>query len=52
MNQPVEGEYAWTVPDVPREESKCKVKVMLKAANGNTVGVDVSDGYFTIQPAQ
>jgi parallel beta-helix repeat protein len=44
------GTYDWTVPDVPKTKSKCMVKVVLKDANGNTVGKDTSDGYFTIQP--
>jgi Tol biopolymer transport system component len=44
------GTHSWTVPDVPETKSKCKVKVVLKDAAGNTVGKDTSDGYFTIQP--
>jgi len=45
------GSYdGWTVPDVLKTKSKCKVKVVLKDARGNTVGKDTSDGYFTIQP--
>jgi subtilisin family serine protease len=41
----------WTVPDVPKTKRKCKVKVVLKDAKGNTVGSDTSNGYFTIEPA-
>jgi len=44
------GTYEWTVPDVLRRKRKCKVKVVLKDAKGNTVGSDTSDGYFTIEP--
>jgi len=44
------GLYDWTVPGVPKTKSKCKVKVVLKDAKGNTVGSDTSDGYFTIEP--
>jgi len=45
------GSYdGWTVPDVPKTKSKCKVKVVLKDARGNTVGSDVSDASFTISP--
>jgi hypothetical protein len=44
------GSYNWTVPNV--SSSSCKVKVVLKDAGGVTVGSDVSDGYFTIQPQQ
>lgn len=42
------GSYDWTVPDV--SSSSCKIKVMLKDAGGATVGNNVSDGFFTIQP--
>ena len=45
------GTYDWTVPDVPKTKAKCKVKVILKDANGKTVGKGTSDGYFTIEPA-
>jgi len=46
------GSYgAWTVPDVPKTKSKCKVKVVLKDARENTVGSDASDSSFTIEPA-
>jgi lysophospholipase L1-like esterase len=41
--------YGWTVPNVAKAKAKCKVKVVLKDASGNTVGKDVSDNYFTIQ---
>ena len=42
------GTYNWTVPNV--SSTKCKVKVILKDASGITVGSDVSDKVFTIQP--
>ena len=42
------GSYPWTVPNV--SSAKCKVKVVLKDANGNILGKDTSDGFFTIQP--
>jgi len=45
------GTYDWTVPVVPKTKSKCKVKVVLKDAKGNTVGSDTSDSSFTIEPA-
>lgn len=41
------GSYNWAVPDVP--SSSCKVKAVLKDSNGNTVGTDISNGYFAIQ---
>ncbi len=40
--------YPWEVPYV--SSARCKVKVVLKDAGGATVGNDVSDGVFTIQP--
>jgi hypothetical protein len=42
------GSYNWTVPNV--SSSSCKVKVVLKNAGGVTVGKDINDGVFTIQP--
>jgi hypothetical protein len=42
------GRYDWTVPNV--SSSNCKIRVVLKGDGGATVGNDVSDGFFTIQP--
>jgi len=42
------GSYNWTVPNV--SSSNCKVKVVLKDSGGVTVGSDISDAFFTIQP--
>jgi hypothetical protein len=42
--------YLWPIPTVQKTKTKCKVKVVLKDANGLTMGSDVSDDYFTIQP--
>jgi hypothetical protein len=44
------GAHAWDVPDVPATKTKCKVKVVLKSATGATLGSDVSDAGFTINP--
>ena len=44
------GYYPWEVPYVYNAKTKCKVKVVLKAADGTTVGSDISDVFFTIQP--
>jgi hypothetical protein len=44
------GTYDWTVPDVPKTKGKCMVKIVLKDANGKTVGKDTSDSNFTIEP--
>jgi len=43
------GNYDWT-PIVTTKKKNCKVKVVLKDVSGKTVGIDVSDSYFTIQP--
>ena len=42
------GSYNSTVPYV--SSSSCKVKVVLKDAGGVTLGSDISDGVFSIQP--
>jgi len=42
--------YEWTVPEVLKRKTKCKVKVVLKDENGKRLGSDVSDGVFTISP--
>jgi hypothetical protein len=42
--------FSWTVPDVSKTKSKCKVKITLKNDNGKTLGIDTADSYFTIQP--
>ena len=42
--------YEWTVPEVVKRKTKCKVKVVLKGAEGVTLGSDVSDAYFTVNP--
>ena len=44
------GSYNWTVPPVVNLKENCKVKVELKDADGNILGRDGSDSYFTIQP--
>jgi hypothetical protein len=45
------GSYTWTVPAVPADKTKCKVKLVLKDAAGNNLGSDISDNFFTISPA-
>jgi len=42
--------YEWTVPEVVKRKTKCKVKVVLKGAEGVTLGSDVSDAYFRVSP--
>ena len=46
-----DGSFVWTVPKVTKDKNNCRVKVVLKDASGKTLGSDVSDGVFTIQPA-
>jgi hypothetical protein len=40
----------WLVPTVRKPRTECKVKVILRNGKGNSLGSDVSDVYFTIQP--
>jgi uncharacterized repeat protein (TIGR02543 family) len=42
--------FEWTVPLVGKTKPKCKVKVVLKESNGNNLGNDAGDNYFTISP--
>jgi hypothetical protein len=42
--------YNWLVPMVKSPKNECKVKVVLRDANGKTVGSDSSNSFFTIQP--
>ncbi len=42
--------YVWKVPSVNKVKKKCKLKVVLRDANGDTIGRDLSDFSFTIQP--
>jgi hypothetical protein len=44
------GSYDWIVPTVTSAKTKCKVKLVLKDASGKTLGSDISDKVFTIQP--
>jgi len=44
------GNYEWTVPAVNKNKTRCMVKILLKDADGNTVGKDLSDETFTIEP--
>jgi len=47
-----DGSFIWTVTVVSKTKSSCKVKIVLKDAAGNTLGSDVSDAVFTINPAK
>ena len=44
------GSYIWTVPPVSEAKANCRVKVVLRKASGSTVGSDISDGVFSIDP--
>jgi hypothetical protein len=45
-----ETSLKWVIPDVLKLKEKCKVKVVLKDAERKTLGSDMSDQTFTIQP--
>jgi len=42
--------FDWLVSTVKKPRTECKVKVILRNGRGNSLGSDVSDVYFTIQP--
>lgn len=44
------GSFAWVAPIVSEPQGKCKIKIILNDINGRAVGLDKSDGVFTIQP--
>ena len=44
------GSYNWTLPSVTVPKTQCKVKVVLRDSGGVTVGSDITDAFFTIQP--
>jgi hypothetical protein len=44
------GSYSWQLPGAKKLKDKCRVAVVLKDADGKTVGVDGSDDYFTMEP--
>lgn len=45
------GTYNWTIPAVTSPKNKVRVRVILRRANGTSVGSDMSDAFFTINPA-
>jgi hypothetical protein len=50
MDNPTEeGYYKWYAPEVLADKTKCKVKVVLKDAEGRVIGSDMSDKVFTIR---
>ena len=46
------GRYLWRVPELARKKTKCRVRVVLKDANGRKIGEDMSDNNFTIKPSR
>lgn len=44
------GRYNWTVPSATTTRTGCKVKVELRGYGNVTIGSDISDRNFTIQP--
>jgi hypothetical protein len=46
------GLYRWTVPALSRNRARtqCKVRVVLRDSKGQILGIDESDGTFTIGP--
>ncbi|HYQ48123.1 MAG TPA: hypothetical protein VEP69_03570, partial [Thermodesulfovibrionales bacterium] len=44
-----DGSFTWTVPTLGKAKTS-KVKIVLKNAAGNTLGKDMSDAVFTINP--
>jgi hypothetical protein len=44
------GSYTGTVPTVTSATSKGLIRVVLKDSNNNSIGMDVSDNFFTINP--
>ena len=42
--------FDWLVPTVKKPRTECRVKVILRNGKGNSLGSDVSDVYFPIQP--
>lgn len=44
------GTFKWTVPTVLGPKTNCRVRVVLKDSAGITIGSDLSDAVFTIQP--
>jgi len=45
------GTYDWTVPPMTKAKKNCKVKLILKDSAGNSIGRDISDQVFTMQPS-
>jgi hypothetical protein len=44
------GTYDWIVPPMTKAKKNCKVKLILKDSAGNSIGSDISDQVFAMQP--
>jgi len=44
------GTYDWIVPSLTKAKKNCKVKVVLKDSAGHSIGKDISDQVFMMQP--
>ncbi|NJD56564.1 MAG: hypothetical protein FIA94_09200 [Nitrospirae bacterium] len=42
------GAYEWRVPVLTNGKKKCRIKVVLRDAAGNSLGRDASDAVFSI----
>jgi len=45
------GSFDWIVPSPAKAKKNCKVKVVLRDSAGNSIGSDISDQVFKIQPS-
>jgi hypothetical protein len=43
------GSYDWKVPEMGALKTRCRVRSIFKDSRGHTVGIDISDNYFTLQ---
>lgn len=53
ITPPLDGDpkrFLWHVPIVVTPRAQCRIKVVLRDANGKTIGTGASDGCFTIRP--
>jgi len=44
------GTYDWIVPSLTKAKNNCKVKVVLRDSAGHSIGKDISDQVFMMQP--
>jgi hypothetical protein len=44
------GTYDWIVPPMTKTKKNCRVKIALRDSDGKSIGSDMSNNVFTIQP--